>query len=144
MIKKKSKVVEELAKDFDRKVESKKKANEEYSKEKVKHDGIFKRLMNDNFFREINELMGYFDTKLNPLHNAGKCGLKVDESNYRLTFHSDGHDNFPVHYKYDINNIKVRGLRYDDGGKLFWLKQSREAEKYFLKLMTKHMEQKIK
>jgi hypothetical protein len=147
---KKSKVVEELTKDFDKKVETQKKVNEEYSKNKINHDLIFKSLMHDDFYHEINDLMAHFDKQLNPLHKGDKCGFRVDKSIYELTFHNGGYDNFPVSYKYDedTNNIKVhdpegnRGGEF--GGKLFSVKESREAEKHFLKLMTKHMEVKIK
>ena len=141
---KKSKVVEELTKDFDKKVEAQKKVNEQYSKNKINHDTLFKSLMNDDFYHEINDLMAHFDKQLNPLHNAGKCGFRVE--GYILTFHIDGYDDFPVRYKYDedTNNIRIQGRGYDNGGKLFSLEQSREAEKCFLKLMTKHMEEKIK
>jgi len=141
---KKSKVVEELTKNFDKKIESQKKINEENSKIKINHDVVFKSLMNDDFYHEINELMAYFDKQLNPLHNAGKCGFRVE--GYILTFYIDGYDNFPVCYKYDedTNDIRIQDHGYDNGDKLFSLKQSREAEKCFLKLMSKHMEQKIK
>ena len=44
---KKSKVVEELTKDFDKKVEATKKVNKEYSKNKINNDFLFKSLMND-------------------------------------------------------------------------------------------------
>ncbi len=105
--------------------------------------------MNDDFYHEINDLMVHFDKQLNPLHNSDKYGFKVNEFNYQLTFHNGGYDNFLVSYKYDedINNIKVHDLEGnidgEFGGKLFSVKESREAEKYFLKLMTKHMETKI-
>ena len=88
---KKSKVVEELTKDFDKKVETQKKVNEEYSKNKINHDLIFKSLMHDDFYHEINDLMAHFDKQLNPLHKGDKCGFRVDKSIYELTFHNGGY-----------------------------------------------------
>ena len=144
---KKSKVVEELTKDFDKKVEDRKEVNKEYSKNKINHDTLFKSLMNDDFYHEINELMLHFDKKLGPLTKHEKCGFNVDEVNHSLEFHSYSGDNFPIKYRYfsESNEIFVMVPGNDNRlDKTFSLKQSREAEKYFLKQMTKHMESKIK
>ena len=50
---KKSKYVEELKKEFDKKLDAQEKSNTEYLKERSKKDRLFKSLMNDNFFSEI-------------------------------------------------------------------------------------------
>ena len=147
---KKSKVVEELTKEFDNKVEAQKKANkkanEDYAKERLKADKIFKMLMNQDFYFEIDDLMRHFDKKLNSNTKAQKCGFKVDDRYYTLTFHSDGYDNFPITYRYLEEENKIRiDVPGNDGlkDKEFSIKQSRDAEKYFLKMMTRHMEDKI-
>ena len=147
---KKSKVVEELTKEFDNKVEAQKKANkkanEDYAKERLKADEIFKKLMNQDFYFEIDDLMRHFDKKLNSNTKAQKCGFKVDDRYYTLTFHSDGYDNFPITYRYleEENKIRIDVPGYDGlKDKEFSIKQSRDAEKYFLKMMTRHMEDKI-
>jgi len=144
---KKSKVVEELTKDFDKKVEAQKKVNKEYSKNKINHDSIFKSLMHDDFYHEINELMLHLDKKLEPLTKPEKCGFNVDQANHTLEFHSNGYDNFPIKYRYfsEGNEIFVMVPGNDNRlDKSFSLKQSREAEKYFLKQMAKKMEYEIK
>jgi len=147
---KKSKVVEELTKEFDNKVEAQKKANkkvnEDYEKKRLKVDEMFKKLMNHDFYFEIDDLMRYFDKKLNSNTKAQKCGFKVDDRYYTLTFHSDGYDNFPITYRYleEENKIRIDVPGYDGlKDKEFSIKQSRDAEKYFLKMMTRHMEDKI-
>ena len=147
---KKSKVVEELTKEFDNKVEAQKKANkkvnEDYEKKRLKVDEMFKKLMNHDFYFEIDDLMRYFDKKLNSNTKAQKCGFKVDDRYYTLTFHSDGYDNFPITYRYLEEENKIRiDVPGNDGlkDKEFSIKQSRDAEKYFLKMMTRHMEDKI-
>ena len=61
---KKSKVVEELTKEFDKKLIGKKKADEDYAKERLKTDEVFKKLMNQDFYYEIDDLMRHFDKKL--------------------------------------------------------------------------------
>lgn len=144
---KKSKVVEELTKEFDKKLIGKKKADEDYAKERLKTDEVFKKLMNQDFYYEIDDLMRHFDKKLISNTRAQKCGFKVDDQYYTLTFHSDGYDNFPIGYRFLSEENKIRidapgndGLKDKD----FDIKQSREAEKYFLKMMTRKMESKIK
>ena len=101
---KKSKVVEELTKEFDNNVDARKKANKKFNednaKERLKADKIFKKLMNQDFYFEIDDLMRHFDKKLNSNTKAQKCGFKVDDRYYTLTFHSDGYDNFPITYRY--------------------------------------------
>jgi len=129
------------------KVEATKKVNKEYSKNKINNDFLFKSLMNDDFYHEINELMLHFDKKLGPLTKHEKCGFNVDEVNHSLEFHSYSGDNFPIKYRYfsESNEIFVMVPGNDNRlDKSFSLKQSREAEKYFLKQMTKHMEAKIR
>ena len=129
------------------KVEATKKVNKEYSKNKINNDFLFKSLMNDDFYHEINELMLHFDNKLGPLTKHEKCGFNVDEVNHSLEFHSYSGDNFPIKYRYfsESNEIFVMVPGNDNRlDKSFSLKQSREAEKYFLKQMTKHMEAKIR
>ena len=147
---KKSKVVEELTKEFDNRLEAQKKANkkaaEDDAKERLKADEVFKNLMNQDFYFEIDDLMRHFDKKLNSNTKAQKCGFKVDDRYYTLTFHSDGYDNFPITYRYleEENKIRIDVPGYDGlKGKEFSIKQSRDAEKYFLKMMTRHMEDKI-
>lgn len=144
---KKSKVVEDLTKEFDKKVEAQKKANVEYSKVKKNSDEVFKTLMNQEFYFDIDDLMRHFDEKLFNKTKADKCGFKVDEHYYTLEFLSDGYDNFPITYRYLPKENKIRiDVPGNDGlkDKDFDLKQSREAEKYFLKMMTRKMEYKIK
>ena len=147
---KKSKVVEELTKEFDNRLEAQKKANkkaaEDDAKERLKADEVFKNLMNQDFYFEIDDLMRHFDKKLNSNTKAQKCGFKVDDRYYTLTFHSDGYDNFPITYRYFEEENKIRiDVPGNDGlkDKEFSIKQSRDAEKYFLKMMTRHMEDKI-
>ena len=147
---KKSKVVEELTKEFDNNVDARKKANKKFNednaKERLKADVVFKMLMNQDFYFEIDDLMRHFDKKLNSNTKAQKCGFKVDDRYYTLTFHSDGYDNFPITYRYFEEENKIRiDVPGNDGlkDKEFSIKQSREAEKYFLKMMTRHMEDKI-
>ena len=143
---KKSKVVEELTKEFDKKLIGKKKADEDYAKERLKTDEVFKKLMNQDFYYEIDDLMRHFDKKLISNTKAQKCGFKVDDQYYTLTFHSDGYDNFPIGYRYIPEENKIRiDVPGNDGlkDKDFDIKQSREAEKYFLKMMTRKMEDKI-
>ena len=143
---KKSKVVEELTKEFDKKLIGKKKADEDYAKERLKTDEVFKKLMNQDFYYEIDDLMRHFDKKLISNTRAQKCGFKVDDQYYTLTFHSDGYDNFPIGYRYIPEENKIRiDVPGNDGlkDKDFDIKQSREAEKYFLKMMTRKMEDKI-
>ena len=147
---KKSKVVEELTKEFDNNVDARKKANKKFNddnaKERLKADAVFKMLMNQDFYFEIDDLMRHFDKKLNSNTKAQKCGFKVDDRYYTLTFHSDGYDNFPITYRYLEEENKIRiDVPGNDGlkDKEFSIKQSRDAEKYFLKMMTRHMEDKI-
>ena len=147
---KKSKVVEELTKEFDNNVDARKKANKKFNednaKERLKADAVFKMLMNQDFYFEIDDLMRHFDKKLNSNTKAQKCGFKVDDRYYTLTFHSDGYDNFPITYRYleEENKIRIDVPGYDGlKDKEFSIKQSRDAEKYFLKMMTRHMEDKI-
>ena len=147
---KKSKVVEELTKEFDNNVDDRKKANKKFNednaKERLKADAVFKMLMNQDFYFEIDDLMRHFDKKLNSNTKAQKCGFKVDDRYYTLTFHSDGYDNFPITYRYleEENKIRIDVPGYDGlKDKEFSIKQSRDAEKYFLKMMTRHMEDKI-
>ena len=147
---KKSKVVEELTKEFDNNVDARKKANKKFNednaKERLKADVVFKMLMNQDFYFEIDDLMRHFDKKLNSNTKAQKCGFKVDDRYYTLTFHSDGYDNFPITYRYleEENKIRIDVPGYDGlKDKEFSIKQSRDAEKYFLKMMTRHMEDKI-
>ena len=143
---KKSKVVEELTRNFDKKLKTQKKADEEYYKEKNNNYANFENLMHDDFYHEIDELMKHFDLKLNPLTKAQKCGFKVDKNNCRLEFYSNGYDEFPVSYTYTPEKKEIYIRESGNDGrrdKSFSLKDSREAEKYFLKLMTKHMESMI-
>ena len=147
---KKSKVVEELTKEFDNNVDARKKANKKFNednaKKRLKADVVFKMLMNQDFYFEIDDLMRHFDKKLNSNTKAQKCGFKVDDRYYTLTFHSDGYDNFPITYRYleEENKIRIDVPGYDGlKDKEFSIKQSRDAEKYFLKMMTRHMEDKI-
>ena len=143
---KKSKVVEELTKEFDKKLTLKKKTEEDYAKKRSKADDVFKKLMNQEFYYEIDDLMNHFDEKIITNTKAQKCGFKVDDQYYKLTFHSDGYDNFPITYRYLPEENKIRiDVPGNDGlkDKDFDIKQSREAEKYFLKMMTRHMENKI-
>jgi len=147
---KKSKVVEELTKEFDNRLEAQKKANkkaaEDAAKERLKADEVFKNLMNQDFYFEIDDLMNHFDEKIITNTKAQKCGFKVDDRYYTLTFHSDGYDNFPITYRFLPEENKIRiDVPGNDGlkDKDFDIKQSREAEKYFLKMMTRHMEYKI-
>ena len=143
---KKSKVVEELTKEFDKKLTEKKKSDEDYTKERLKTGEVFKMLMNQDFYFEIDDLMRHFDEKLISNTKAQKCGFKVDDQYYTLTFHSDGYDNFPIEYRYLPEENKIRiNVPGNDGlkDKEFSIKQSRDAEKYFLKMMTRHMEDKI-
>lgn len=143
---KKSKVVEELTKEFDKKLVGKKKADEDYAKERLKTDEVFKKLMNQDFYYEIDDLMRHFDKKLISNTKAQKCGFKVDDQYYTLTFYSDGYDNFPIGYRFLSEENKIRiDVPGNDGlkDKDFDIKQSREAEKYFLKMMTRKMESKI-
>ena len=143
---KKSKVVEELTKEFDKKLTEKKKSDEDYTKERLKTGVVFKMLMNQDFYFEIDDLMRHFDEKLISNTKAQKCGFKVDDQYYTLTFHSDGYDNFPIEYRYLPEENKIRiNVPGNDGlkDKEFSIKQSRDAEKYFLKMMTRHMEDKI-
>ena len=147
---KKSKVVEELTKEFDNNVDARKKANKKFNednaKERLKADEVFKMLMNQDFYFEIDDLMRHFDKKLISNTKAEKCGFKVDDQYYTLTFHSDGYDNFPITYRYLKEENKIRiDVPGNDGlkDKEFSIKQSRDAEKYFLKMMTRHMEDKI-
>jgi uncharacterized protein (DUF427 family) len=146
---KKSKVVEELTKEFDNNVGARKKANKKFNednaKKRLKADVVFKMLMNQDFYFEIDDLMRHFDKKLNSNTKAQKCGFKVDDRYYTLTFHSDGYDNFPITYRYleEENKIRIDVPGYDGlKDKEFSIKQSRDAEKYFLKMMTRHMEDK--
>ena len=78
---KKSKVVEELTKEFDNNVDARKKANKKFNednaKERLKADAVFKMLMNQDFYFEIDDLMRHFDKKLNSNTKAQKCGFKV-------------------------------------------------------------------
>ena len=143
---KKSKVVEELTKEFDKKLTLKKKTEEDYAKKRSKADDVFKKLMNQEFYYEIDDLMNHFDEKIITNTKAQKCGFKVDDRYYTLTFHSDGYDNFPITYRFLPEENKIRiDVPGNDGlkDKDFDIKQSREAEKYFLKMMTRHMEYKI-
>jgi hypothetical protein len=143
---KKSKVVEELTKEFDKKLEAQKKAAEDDAKERLLADEVFKNLMNQDFYFEIDDLMRYFDKKLISNTRAQKCGFKVDDRYYTLTFHSDGWDNHPITYRYLVEENKIRiDVPGNDGlkDKEFNIKQSRDAEKYFLKMMTRHMEYKV-
>jgi uncharacterized protein (DUF427 family) len=146
---KKSKVVEELTKEFDNNVGARKKANKKFNednaKKRLKAHVVFKMLMNQDFYFEIDDLMRHFDKKLNSNTKAQKCGFKVDDRYYTLTFHSDGYDNFPITYRYleEENKIRIDVPGYDGlKDKEFSIKQSRDAEKYFLKMMTRHMEDK--
>lgn len=144
---KKSKVVEDLTKEFDKKVEAQKKANAEYSKIRKNSDEVFKTLMNQEFYFDIDDLMNHFDEKIITNTKGEKCGFKVDNQYYTLKFFSDGWDNFPITYRYLPEENKIRiDVPGNDGlkDKDFDLKQSREAEKYFLKMMTRKMEYKIK
>ena len=144
---KKSKVVEDLTKEFDKKVEAQKKANVEYSKVKKNSDEVFKTLMNQEFYFDIDDLMRHFDEKIITNTKGEKCGFKVDDQFYTLKFFSDGWDNFPITYRYLPEENKIRiDVPGNDGlkDKDFDVAQSREAEKYFLKMMTRHMEYKIK
>ena len=144
---KKSKVVEDLTKEFDKKVEAQKKANVEYSKVKKNSDEVFEKLMNQEFYFDIDDLMRHFDEKIITNTKAEKCGFKVDDQFYTLKFFSDGWDNFPITYRYLPEENKIRiDVPGNDGlkDKDFDVKQSREAEKYFLKMMTRKMEYKIK
>ena len=144
---KRSKVVEDLTKEFDKKVEAQKKANVEDGNFRKNSDEVFKTLMSQEFYLEIDDLMNHFDEKIITNTKGEKCGFKVDDRYYKLTFHSDGWDNFPITYRYLPEENKIRiGVPGNDGlkDKDFDIKQSREAEKYFLKMMTRHMEYKIK
>jgi hypothetical protein len=144
--KSKSKYVEELTSNFDKKLNPKKKADENYAKDRLKSDEVFKKLMNQDFYFEIDGLMRHFDERLVSNTKGEKCGFKVDDRYYTLTFHSDGWDNHPITYRYlaEENKIKI-DVPGNDGlkDKEFNIKQSRDAEKYFLKMMTRHMEYKI-
>ncbi|MDC0859823.1 hypothetical protein OAP45_03225 [Candidatus Pelagibacter sp.] len=144
--KSKSKYVEELTSNFDKKLTAKKKADENYAKDRLKSDEVFKKLMNQDFYFEIDGLMRHFDERLVSNTKGEKCGFKVDDRYYTLTFHSDGWDNHPITYRYLVEENKIRiDVPGNDGlkDKEFNIKQSRDAEKYFLKMMTRHMEYKI-
>jgi len=144
---KRSKVVEDLTKEFDKKVEAQKKANVEDSNFRKNSDEVFKTLMSQEFYLEIDDLMNHFDEKIITNTKGEKCGFKVDDHYYTLKFFSDGWDNFPITYRYLPEENKIRiDVPGNDGlkDKDFDIKQSREAEKYFLKMMTRHMEYKIK
>jgi hypothetical protein len=144
---KKSKAVEELTKEFDKKLAAKKNADENYAKDRLKSDEVFKKLMNQEFYFEIDELMRHFDERLVSKTKGEKCGFNVDDRYYTLTFHSDGWDNHPITYRYLAEENKIRiDVPGNDGlkDKEFNINQSREAEKYFLKMMTRHMEYKIR
>ena len=58
---KKSDVVEELTKNFDKKLEVSRKSDEKYQIQKNKEESSFYKLMNDNFYNEINDLMLHFE-----------------------------------------------------------------------------------
>ena len=144
--KSKSEVVEELKKDFDKKIKDKKKSDEEYYKEKEENSAIFEKLMNTNFYNEIDELMKHFDKKTNPLTKAQKCGYKIDKTNLCLEFYSHGYDQHPVIFQYFSKNKEIligEKLHETKKDKYFAVKKSRDAEKYFLKLMMEHMGSKI-
>lgn len=144
---KKSEFVKELIKNFDQKLDLVKKSKEAHLKDKNKNFKIFKQLMNNAFHQEIYELMKYFDKKLNSISKAAKCGFEVDTSNHKLKFYSNGYDNFPLMYQYydEKKEIWIRESGNDSRrDKKFVIKDSREAEKYFLELMTKKMEYEIK
>ena len=144
---KKSEFVQELIKNFDQKLDLAKKSEEAHLKEKSKNFEIFKQLMNDAFYQEIDELMKYFDKKFNSISKADKCGFEVDTSSHKLKFYSNGYDNFPLVYQYydEKKEIWIRETGNDSRrDKKFVIKDSREAEKYFLELMTKKMEYQIK
>ena len=144
--KSKSKYVEELTSNFDKKLTAKKKADENYAKDRLKSDEVFKKLMNQDFYFEIDGLIRHFDERLVSNTKGEKCGFKVDDRYYTLTFHSDGWDNHPIIYRYLAEENKIRiDVPGNDGlkDKEFNIKQSRDAEKYFLKMMTRHMEYKI-
>ena len=136
-----------LIKDWRLKKKANKKAAEDDAKERLLADEVFKNLMNQDFYFEIDDLMRHFDKKLISNTRAQKCGFKVDDRYYTLTFHSDRYDNFPITYRYLPEENKIRiDVPGNDGlkDKDFDIKQSREAEKYFLKMMTRHMEYKIR
>ena len=143
---KKSDVVEELTKNFDKKLEASRKSDGKYQIQKNKEESLFYKLMNDDFYNEINDLMLHFEKKLNQVTKAQKCGYKVDKQFYTLEFYSNGYDNFPIGYRYLPEDKKIFITAPGNDNRLdkeFSIKQSREAEKYFLKLMTKHMESKF-
>jgi hypothetical protein len=143
---KKSKYVEELKKEFDKKLEAQEKSNTEYLKEKSKRDTIFKSLMNDDFYSEINELMKHYEKKNTPLTRGHRCGYKIDNNYYTLNFYGHSHDNFPIEYRFisKENKISVSVPGNDSlKDKNFAIKDSREAEKYFLKQVNKHLADQI-
>jgi len=142
---KKSELVNKLTEKFAKKIEAEKKIRNKYQQNEDKHDEIFKDLLNENFQFEINELMRFFDSKLNAIYKSDKCGIKIEYSVRQLRFYSGGYSDHHVCFWYTKKDINISKTDdYEISSKKFALTRSREAEKYFLKLMTKYMEDKIK
>ena len=144
----KSKVVSELTEEFDNHVKSLQDEKTKYQAEEKKQLQIFRDLLDENFISECDELMRHFDEKLGHKFKNEKCGLKYEYGILQLRFYASPYSDHYVCFWYKgrdaYYNEKPNIIVHTTGDveethRTFSVKQAREAQKHFLRLMTKHM-----
>ena len=144
----KSKVVSELTEEFDRNIQSSQDETKKYREEEKKQLQIFRDLLDENFISECDELMRHFDEKLNNTSKNQKCGLKYEYGILQLRFYASPYTDHYSCFWYRGRNAQ-HGEKPDiivhntgeveETHRTFSMKQVRDAQKHFLRLMTKNM-----
>ena len=140
-----------MTEEFDNHVESLQDEKTKYQAEEKKQLQIFRDLLDENFISECDELMRHFDEKLNNTSKNQKCVLRYEYGVLQLRFYASPNLDYSNHYvcfwyrgrnaqhgeKPDI--IVHNTGEVEETHRTFSMKQVREAQKHFLRLMTKHM-----